>query len=263
MNRLARQPSMRAVVRAAAVVLGLSLCACATQSPARRELPAPDLGPLHEEWAAFPAAEEPARPEPGPEIAAAATSLVGLSKLVNVSREVPDDCTGLVRVAYYAAGVDLTAGGTRRGENGVGAIWRLAEAAGATHLETPAPGDLVFFVETYDRNRDGKRNDGRTHIGVVESVDAEGTVYFVHRATKGVTRSQLNREQPGRPWNSVLRPAKGKHRAYDTGELFAGFARPAALLAVAPTAPRAVVVREVEPAQQRLARRSKSRRPGP
>lgn len=247
-------------MRSAAAVLGLTLCACATQSTARRELPAPELGPLHEDWAPFPTSEAPPRPGPGPEIAAAASALVGLRGLGGVTRAVPDDCTGLVRVAYEAAGLDLMAGGTRRGENGVGAIWRLAEAARATHFDAPAPGDLVFFVETYDRNRDGQRNDGRTHVGVVESIAADGTVFFVHRGRSGVTRSYLHLEKAGRPWNAVLRPATKAERAWRTGELFAGFARPAPLLAVAGIEPKPIAVREPEP-QQRQARRPKTLRP--
>jgi hypothetical protein len=224
------------------------MCGCATQSTAQREPAPPEPLPL-EQVASFeePTLEsvpdreapvvEPEAPSLGQQIATAATSLLG-AKLTRVSKKVPDDCTGLVRLAYFTEGIDLMAGGNKPGENGVSAIWRLARAAGATHFGTPAPGDLVFFVETYDRNRDGKRNDGRTHIGVVESVDAEGTVFFVHRSGRGVNRSRLNRQHPGRPLNEILRPAKGELRAYNTGELFAGFARPAELLAVAPTAPR-------------------------
>lgn len=253
------------MVRTAAALFGLTLCACATQSASRRvEPPTPaELPPQHELWAQFPkATASPAPDLLGTQIANAASSLVGLKGLTNVSREVPDDCTGLVRVAYYAAGVDLMARGNLRGENGVSAIWRAAEAANATHWGTPRPGDLAFFLETYDRNRDGQRNDGRTHVAVVESVDADGTVFFVHRSGGGVTRSQLNLAQPGRPLNATLRPRSKKYRAYDTGELFAGYAAPSALLALLPTAPRAVVVRDVDP-PTRLARKApRKRRPG-
>jgi CHAP domain len=252
------------VVRSAALLLGLTFCACATQSASRRtELPTPELPPTqHELWAPFPEAVAPPGPDfLGAQISSAATSLVGLKGLTNVSREVPDDCTGLVRVAYYAAGVDLMARGNFRGENGVSAIWRAAEAANATHFGTPRPGDLVFFLETYDRNRDGQRNDGRTHVAVVESVDADGTVFFVHRSGGGVTRSQLNLAQPGRPLNPILRPRSKKLPAYDTGELFAGYASPAGLLALVPTPPRAVVVRDVDPPVRQARKAKRARRP--
>ncbi|MBF5042482.1 NlpC/P60 family protein [Aggregicoccus sp. 17bor-14] len=168
---------------------------------------------------------------PGPVIARRAVKLVGVRNLRRVVRHVPDDCSGLVRASYESAGIDLVGGGFRPGENAVTAIWRLARRQGALHRHTPHPGDLVFFRETYDRNRDGRRNDGLTHIGVVESVDPDGTVTFIHRASKGVTRSKLNPRQPrtfrtprGETLNDYLRPASKRLRAYLTGELFVGYA---------------------------------------
>ena len=247
------------MLRPLALLCSLSLCACATQSASRLEAGAAD-----EDWESYPLPAPtvpPAMEDPlGPRIAAAASSLVGLRGLSRVSREVPDDCTGLVRVAFYAAGIDLMAHGNLRGENGVSAIWRMAEAARATHFKGPLPGDLVFFIETYDRNRDGVRNDGRTHIGVVESVEPDGTVVFVHRSGRGVGRSKLHPSRPGRPHNDVLRPASSVARAYDAGELFAGYASPQALLALVHTAPRAIVVRDEPPPQRAQARKSKTRR---
>lgn len=162
-----------------------------------------------------------------------ASSLVGVKTLRRISRRVPDDCTGLPRLAYEKAGIDLLEDVQGRpGENGVTAIYRRARAAGALHKRKPKPGDLVFFRETYDRNRDGRRNDGLTHIGVVESVGRDGTVVFVHRASKGVVRAKLNRRHPlkrtvkGEVVNDYLRRADRRHRAYLTGELFASFASP-------------------------------------
>ena len=168
---------------------------------------------------------------PGPVIARRAVKLVGVRNLKRVVRHVPDDCSGLARATYESAGIDLVSGGFRPGENAVSAIWRLARSAGALHRRAPAPGDLVFFRETYDRNRDGRRNDGLTHIGVVESVAADGTVTFIHRASKGVTRSRLNPRKPrlfrtekGETLNDYLRPKSKRLRAYLTGELFVGYA---------------------------------------
>ena len=168
---------------------------------------------------------------PGPVIARRAVKLVGVRSLKRVARHVPDDCSGLVRTSYESAGIDLVSGGFRPGENAVSAIWRLARRAGALHRRAPRPGDLVFFRETYDRNRDGRRNDGLTHIGVVETVRADGTVTFIHRASRGVTRSKLNPRKPrlfrterGETLNDYLRPKSKRLRAYLTGELFVGYA---------------------------------------
>jgi hypothetical protein len=167
-----------------------------------------------------------------PEIVRRAAALVGVP-LRQVSRSVPDDCTGFVRLAYQHAGIDLMEHGSLPSENGVTAIHRGARAKGALHRRRPRPGDLVFFRETYDRNRDGRRNDGLTHIGIVESVDPRGTVTFFHRGSQGVARARLNLLHPTkRTWkdgavvNDYIRRKSARSRAYLTGELFSGFASP-------------------------------------
>ncbi len=174
----------------------------------------------------------------GERIAARASRLVGVSSLKQVDRTVPDDCTGVVRIAYESAGIEvMPRGGGRRGDNGVTHIYQHARALGAVHKGRPRPGDLVFFRETYDRNRDGRRNDGLTHIGVVERVEPDGTIAFVHRGSRGVARVRMNLQRPtahrerkgGAVVNDYLRAASRKHRAYLTGELFVGFASPGPL----------------------------------
>ena len=169
---------------------------------------------------------------PGGRVAGRAAQLVG-KRLRKVSGRVPDDCSGLVRLAFEAAGVNLVSHGFARGENAVSAMWRRALEAGALHTSTPRPGDLAFFRETYDRNRDGRRNDGLTHVGVVEAEDRDGAVTLVHRGSKGVGRTRLNVEAPsahrtrdGRVLNDYLRAANKKkgQRAWLTGELFVGYA---------------------------------------
>lgn len=136
----------------------------------------------------------------------------------------PDDCTGLVRAVYEDSGIELTGSGVR-GDNGVTAMWRLAFERSALHTHAPAPGDLVFFRETYDRNRNGRRDDGLTHVGVVEAIDARGTVTFVHRSGTGVTRAKLDLGSPlDKRRNDFLRPARRGSPALLTAELFVTFA---------------------------------------
>ncbi|MET0404771.1 MAG: CHAP domain-containing protein [Cystobacter sp.] len=166
-----------------------------------------------------------------------AVQLVGTPRLGKVARHVPDDCSGLVRLAYLKAGIDLVSGGFLAGENAVSAIYRRAQGRGALHETLPQPGDLVFFRETYDRNRDGRRNDGLTHVAVVERVEPDGTLTFIHRGLKGIARSHMNLAFPhthragqaGSILNDILRPASRGQRAWLTGELFVGFASPGAL----------------------------------
>ncbi len=173
----------------------------------------------------------------GERIAARASRLVGVASLSQVDGSVPDDCTGVARLAYQSAGIQVMPRDGRRGDNGVTHIYKNARRLGALHKGKPRPGDLVFFRETYDRNRDGRRNDGLTHVGVVERVEPNGTVLFVHRGSKGVARVRMNLRQPtvhrarkgGDVVNDYLRAASRKQRAYTTGELFAGFASPGPL----------------------------------
>ena len=163
----------------------------------------------------------------GRRVAQRAGTLVGASL---AAHRVPDDCSGLVRAAYQAAGIELLSHGTLPGENAVSAIHRRAQRAGALHKRTPKPGDIVFFRETYDRNRDGERNDGLTHVGVIEAVERDGTVVFVHRGGSGVKRSRMNlrfpgkRGQGGHVWNDYIRRAEDGERGKLASELFSGYA---------------------------------------
>jgi len=155
---------------------------------------------------------------------------VGLGSLRTVSTAVNDDCSGLTQLAYRKPGLSLLPELTLPGENGVKAIYRKAGTLGALR-EEPRAGDLVFFRETIDRNKDGRLNDGLTHIGIVERVGADGTVTFVHRAGGGVKRSRFNLARPearkddkGRVLNDWLRRRDKRNRGYLAGELVAGFA---------------------------------------
>src|SRR4051794_26269457 len=89
-----------------------------------------------------------------------AERLVGLKQLSAVTSKVPDDCSGVVRWPYLREGVDLVEGDDYPPNlNAVTVIYLRAKKLDAL-TKTPAPGDLAFFRETYDRNGDGKRNDG-------------------------------------------------------------------------------------------------------
>ena len=164
------------------------------------------------------------------DVVAIAAQYVGLSSLRGVTREFPDDCTGFVRLVFDQVGVDLMGHGAPK-DNGVTAIWRGAKSKGALVKRTLRPGDIVFFQETYDRNRDGRRNDGLTHLGIVEEVLEDGTVVFIHRGGKGIARSRFHPSAPavryandGRLLNDYLRARSRKLRAYLAGELWAGAA---------------------------------------
>jgi hypothetical protein len=156
---------------------------------------------------------------------------VGVKSLRAVNRKENDDCSGLIRLAYAPQQVALEPERPVKGEGGVQGMYRRAKALGALR-ETAAPGHLVFFKETLDRNKDGKRNDGLTHIGIVESVEPDGTVVFIHRSRGGVKRGRMNLAQPGvrkdasgKVLNDYLRFADRITQQRLAGQLFAGYAQ--------------------------------------
>lgn len=163
---------------------------------------------------------------------ATARALVGKRQVKLGGRTYPSDCTGLVEAVYAQAGLSLR-GKAKPGDNGVTALYRYALNHGRVYNGgRPAPGDLVFFRETYDQNRDGRRNDGLTHVGLVDQVDADGTVTVIHQVKRGVVRYRMNLSKPhaakdpssGKLLNDTLRaPGPGRRFAL-TGQLFAAYA---------------------------------------
>jgi cell wall-associated NlpC family hydrolase len=148
------------------------------------------------------------------------------------------DCTGFVQAVYEAEGVPLRALMQRaapRERSGVTAAYRTTERFGAVFGgggEWPAPGDLVFWHDTYDRNRNGRADDGFTHVGIVEYV-SDGTVVFVHRGGKAVARGAMTPDRPavasegGTILNSPLRSKNPRLANVPSlaGALFAGYGR--------------------------------------
>jgi len=224
------------------VLLPLSLAGCATGLPcgARAALglegfrrngpPAPPRelpgagGPGGAALHVGPAARERA--------VSAARSLVGSREIVLRGKRYPSDCTGLVLAVYGPLGLDLL-DSAQAGDNGVTAIYRFAREHGRIYEGGwPLPGDLVFFRDTYDQNRDGRANDGLTHVGIVEGFAPDGTVTVIHRVRRGVVRYHMNlahRElhlSPGsdRALNDYLRAPGGGRGPLLTGQLFAAYA---------------------------------------
>ncbi|MGQ0504236.1 MAG: CHAP domain-containing protein [Myxococcaceae bacterium] len=161
-----------------------------------------------------------------------AREMMGRTRIRLGGQVYPNDCTGLVVGIYDQLGIPLMSGGGF-GDNGVTSIFRFAGSNGRIfHNGRPLPGDLVFFKETYDLNRDGRMNDGLTHVGLVEDVDELGTVSVIHRVKRGVVRYRMNVERKherydpvtGRLINDYLRNAGPRENEALTGELFAGYA---------------------------------------
>lgn len=192
-----------------------------------------------------PAAPSPALPSPSSalrgsreEVVARARSLVGRRRLLLDGREFSATCDGLVEAAYAPTGLRAALQGqagdrVHAGDNAVTALYRLALAHGRVYRDRPpTPGDLAFFRDTYDQNRDGRSNDGLTHVGVVESVDAGGTVTVIHHVSRGVARYVMTPARPsertdpatGRVLNQALRAGSRGRAPALTGELFVTYA---------------------------------------
>ena len=168
-------------------------------------------------------------------LAKTAVRFVGQSRIQVDGRNYTPDCSGFVRGVYASQLVDLYGGlGELDGGNGVGRIFTHVVEHGRIHYgPTVHPGDLVFFHNTWDFNRDGLPNDPLTHVGVVEKVDLDGTVVFVSSVSAGIDRYRMNLRHPdthksadGRILNDFLRrkhlgDSQGTY--YLAGRLFAAF----------------------------------------
>ena len=165
-----------------------------------------------------------------------ATQLIGARTIDMNGRRIAYDCAGVTRAIYLKHGIDLYQGGPSDPHaNGVRIIHAHIRQQGTFHQGPVVhPGDLVFFDNTWDFNRDGKVNDPLTHVGIVERQDPDGTVVFISRVAGAVERYHMNLALPhvhktadGRILNDYLRrqdtldPAD---TAYLTGELFSQFA---------------------------------------
>jgi peptidoglycan DL-endopeptidase CwlO len=170
--------------------------------------------------------EEPAprrgRSRDGDKVAKAAVDLIGARRLVVDGEKIRYDCSGFVCAAYKKADQPL------RGNTA--SMQDLAKAERLFHKrKIPSPGDVAFFHNTYDRNRNGKRDDLWSHVAIVEAVDSDGTITLVHKGGRGIRRTMMNLKDPhdkrdssGKRLNSVL----GVHKYGDvlTAELWCGFA---------------------------------------
>jgi len=163
----------------------------------------------------------------------AARATLGASRPRIDGERIPTDCSGYLHALFTQAGVDLFSE-AHPSDNGVLAIVRFLERHGRMFRgQVAAPGDLVFFDNSYDRNGDGLLNDRFTHAGLVEQVLSDGTMLIVHATNHGIVREPMNLLRPheafdrgGRELNAPLRRKTGGDAPATPrlmSELFAGF----------------------------------------
>jgi hypothetical protein len=127
-----------------------------------------------------------------------AAKLVGAKTITSNGRRIAYDCAGVTRAVFLAHGIDLYAGEPGEPDaNGVRIIHAHIQQQGTFHPGPVAhPGDLVFFNNTWDFNRDGKVNDPLTHVGIVERREPNGTIIFISRVADAIERYHMNLSLP-------------------------------------------------------------------
>jgi peptidoglycan DL-endopeptidase CwlO len=129
------------------------------------------------------------------------------------------DCSGFVLAALRDARVRVPPLPAARSRSA--SLWLACRP-----VEKPRPGDLAFFHDTYDRDRDGRLDDRFTHVAVVERVEGRRVV-LVHRNGSRVERLRMSLDRPGdADQNDVLRVKRrgdAPGTRYLAGELFAAF----------------------------------------
>jgi hypothetical protein len=162
------------------------------------------------------------------QISSGATAWVGKSRLRHNGTTFRYDCSGFVNAAHALAGEDLAH------RNTAGMV-KYAKSLGLyERVGSPGQGDTVFWDNTHDRNKNGRLDDTFTHVGVVERVDADGTLHLVHLGSKGVVRIRMNLLRPndykndsGKVLNSFLRRRTKSDRRgtqYLSAQLYSGMA---------------------------------------
>lgn len=118
---------------------------------------------------------------------------VGLRKIPSIGNmRFTSDCIGFVRYVYYRAGIDLLKiYGNGRG--GVSSLYYgMKKRNWIYETKIPSIGDIIFFDNTYDANRDRKWNDSLTHIGIVTGFGKHNTIFFTHYASGVVKEDRIN-----------------------------------------------------------------------
>ncbi|HUB06404.1 MAG TPA: CHAP domain-containing protein [Myxococcales bacterium] len=151
------------------------------------------------------------------QVVRSARSFLGEKRLTVAGRALPPDCWALPVAAYARSGLAL-GGGDALG------LYRAAAGLGRLYSgRRPKPGDLVFL----EADPGSARSD--VHVGLVGSVDDDGTVTVYQRMARGVIAYRMNAAHPddpvapgsGRPWNDRI-ASGGQSRL--AGQLFAAYA---------------------------------------
>ena len=124
------------------------------------------------------------------------------------------DCSGFVEACYYSAGLKLSKMilPQNRSKDLAFSLYKSTKKVRWNSInKKPRPGDLIFFNNTYDRNKNKRWDDLATHVGLVEKVFPDGRIHWIHLVRKGVVRYVTHLRFPGvyakngLKWNDYLR----------------------------------------------------------
>lgn len=125
------------------------------------------------------------------------------------------DCSGTVRALFEQSGLTLRGARTTKRQSDSETLYVYADQVGATTTDDPRPGDLIFFKNTYDVNRNGKLDDGISHVGIVTDRDGD-QVKYVHYSRGRIIKSDLR---------DMIRRRKKGAKSKTGQELFVGYGK--------------------------------------
>ena len=111
------------------------------------------------------------------------------------------------------------------------AMFRLYESKNLISFENPEVGDLIFFNNTTKNTKNNKKAKIITHVGIVSSVEKDGTVGFTHntRGKNAVHFMNLNEKDTHKngkkELNSFVATCKDKSASCLASNRFAGFGK--------------------------------------
>ncbi|PKL11944.1 MAG: hypothetical protein CVV50_05040 [Spirochaetae bacterium HGW-Spirochaetae-6] len=119
---------------------------------------------------------------------------------------IDNDCSQFVRSVYWKAfGKDLFKESVELGNrtsSGTELLYYYlkSQARILKKNQIPVVGDIIFFNNTYDRNRNNRFDDPLTHVGIVTAADKSGQIEFLHANVgrpKAIYQAYLNVKAPG------------------------------------------------------------------
>jgi len=176
--------------------------------------------------------------ETGSRVAREALSHLGETFIDFDGNKIDFDCSGFVRFVFMkSVGVDLDKYLIKRSNSKVESYYYSFKVEYSGKFKV-MPGDLIFFDNTYDRNKNKFMDDELTHVGLVVGYDRDtGSIVFVDKSKgKSVSLGYINFSYPDNDYivkdgktlqvNSYVRGNKnGDDSKLLSSQAFRGFGR--------------------------------------